>query len=187
MPDDSQWSDQAQPVLDFMRLAGQDVPTTLTIPDRDTCLLRAKLILEEALETVRALGVTVQILGGDLLTSPGYEENLMYDAYSIHEPDVVEVADGCADVMVVTLGTLAAFGIPDRGLMDLVNNSNLDKFSNDCSECKAPESECRIEGSIEMACRKCGHCWQRGHHREDGKWVKPSDWEAPKIKEYIYG
>jgi predicted HAD superfamily Cof-like phosphohydrolase len=45
-----------------------------------------------------------------------------------HPPDLVEIADGCADISVVTIGTLVACGIPDKGLLELVDDNNLNKF-----------------------------------------------------------
>jgi len=63
----------------FMQKVGQDTPEIATIPDEKTRILRAKLILEEALETVEALGVKVEIGGheleeSELVYSPGAEE-----------------------------------------------------------------------------------------------------------------
>ena len=128
----------------FMQKVGQDTPEIATIPDEKTRILRAKLILEEALETVEALGVKVEIGGheleeSELVYSPGAEVNLQ------------EVADGCADISVVTMGTLIAFGIDDKPLLEEVDESNLRKFS---------------EGS---------------YRREDGKWMKPPGWTPPDI------
>ena len=50
----------------FMQKVGQETPEIATIPDEKTRILRAKLILEEALETVEALGVKVEIGGHEL-------------------------------------------------------------------------------------------------------------------------
>ncbi|RME85522.1 MAG: hypothetical protein D6785_04320, partial [Planctomycetota bacterium] len=47
-------------VEEFMRLAGQEIPEVPTLPDEKTRLLRSKLILEEALETIHALGFAVE-------------------------------------------------------------------------------------------------------------------------------
>jgi len=127
-----------------MQRVGQDTPEGAVVPDEKTRILRAKLILEEALETVAALGVTVQSNGAEVT-----EEGLVYDAPN--EPDLQEVADGCADISVVTIGTLIAFGIDDDPLLEEVDASNLRKFG---------------PGS---------------YRRDDGKWMKPSDWTPPDI------
>lgn len=130
-------------VEEFMRLAGQDVPSKPTIPDAETRLLRAKLIFEEAIETIEALGFAVIHQGG---------ETTFDDVYG---PNMVEVADGCADIKVVTTGTLSAFGLPDVELQKMIDEANLRKFG------------------------------PGGHRRDDGKWIKPPDWKAPDIKGWI--
>ncbi len=131
-------------VKTFMQKVGQDTPEIATIPDEKIRILRAKLILEEALETVDALGVSVEI-EGTLLT----EEGLQYSAPG--EVDLKEVVDGCADISVVTIGTLISFGIDDDPILQEVDASNLRKFS---------------EGS---------------YRRDDGKWMKPPGWTPPDI------
>jgi len=131
-------------VKTFMQKVGQDTPEIATIPDEKIRILRAKLILEEALETVDALGVSVEIEG-----TPLREEGLQYSAPG--EVDLKEVVDGCADISVVTIGTLISFGIDDDPVLQEVDASNLRKFS---------------EGS---------------YRRDDGKWMKPPGWTPPDI------
>lgn len=108
----------------FMRKAGQAVPESVTIPDGATRLLRAKLILEEAFETVKALGVHVYCDGDSdvplLFDDLGFEE--------LPNCDLKEVVDGCCDISVVTMGTLSAFGLPDDPFLIEVDLSNLRKF-----------------------------------------------------------
>jgi predicted HAD superfamily Cof-like phosphohydrolase len=91
------------------------------MPDQQQRLLCAKLILEEALETINALGcyVTTDATGGKL------EVGLDPD-----EPTLVldDIIDGCCDTMVVTLGTLVACGVPDSPHMQEVLECNLAKF-----------------------------------------------------------
>ncbi|MBT5250426.1 MAG: hypothetical protein P8H65_01150 [Rhodothermales bacterium] len=127
-----------------MQKVGQDTPEGAVVPDEKTRILRAKLILEEALETVDALGVHVHIEGIEIV-----EEGLQYSGGG--EINLQEVADGCADISVVTMGTLIAFGIDDEPLLEEVDASNLRKFG---------------EGS---------------YRREDGKWMKPPGWTPPDI------
>lgn len=52
-------SPHQQRVEEFMGKFGQEVPDKPTMPDEDTRLLRAKLIFEETLETIYALGFKV--------------------------------------------------------------------------------------------------------------------------------
>jgi len=131
-------------VKEFMQRVGQDTPEIATEPSEKIRILRAKLILEEALETVEALGVRVLNEGVEVT-----EDGLVYDAPG--EVNLQEVADGCADISVVTIGTLIAFGIDDDPLLKEVDASNLRKFG---------------EGS---------------YRREDGKWMKPPGWTPPDI------
>lgn len=139
-------------VEEFMLRAGQEVPVLVKVPDEDVRKLRARLILEEALETIDGLGFNVKVQPGELV---GYQKVMEIQdvrfAPHRHGPDIIEVLDGCADIKVVTTGTLSAFGVPDEALQELIDDANLQKFS------------------------------VGGHLREDGKWVKPRDWQPPDI------
>lgn len=99
----------------FMRGAKQEVPNSPTIPCFHVRKLRAKLIVEEALETLRALGFL-------------YDQDNQ-DVIEVGSPDLVEVVDGCADTKVVLTGTLSAFGVKDRNPQYLVDINNLDKLT----------------------------------------------------------
>lgn len=139
-------------VRKFMEEANQEVHDVPTVPSERTRVLRAKLIMEEALETIRGLGIGV-IADGRGRNDPMFDihsGNLQFK--DIGDPDLVEVADGCADIKVVTTGTLISCGIDDEPLQDIIDESNLAKFGE-------------------------GH-----RIREDGKLVKPSDWKAPDIQ-----
>jgi predicted HAD superfamily Cof-like phosphohydrolase len=125
----------------FMMLAGQEVPASPVMPDPKIRKLRARLILEEALETLKGLGYQPVL-------KPWSKE---WDVQEAYEPNLVEVADGCADLSVVTIGTLSACGVSDEGLLRLVDENNLAKFG---------------RGS---------------YQREDGKWVKPPGHQPPDI------
>lgn len=132
-----------------MQKAGQDTPAEPTIPDAATRVLRAKLILEEALETAEALGVAVHTNGGDASVQITGDADLRFEA--IGEADLEGIVDGCADISVVTIGTLIAFGVDDEPILEEVDQANLRKF--------APGS----------------------YVRDDGKWMKPPDWQPPDI------
>lgn len=134
-------------IAEFMTKAGQDTPATPTIPSEEIRILRAKLILEEALETVRGLGVGVQVEESVALAK---DSDLQF--FIDGEVDLEEVVDGCADISVVTIGTLLAFGVDDEPVLEEVDQANLRKF--------APGS----------------------YRREDGKWMKPPDWTPPDIQ-----
>lgn len=140
-------SEHQHNVESFMLRAGQSVPVVPTEPDEATRILRAKLILEEALETIRD-GLGVDILKDDL--SPVLHESKI--EFAIARPfNMRDTADGCADLRVVTTGTLSACGITDGELTRLVDRNNLQKFGP-------------------------GHSI-----REDGKLIKPPGHEPPNI------
>lgn len=139
----------------LMKKARQEVPDSVKLPSENVLKLRASLILEEALETIRALGVTVlNRSGGDSVT-----DCAMSDFFLSCDPsraDLVEIADGCADLSVVTTGTLSACGIDDKELLQEVDKNNLAKFGP-------------------------GHSY-----REDGKLIKPPNHQKPNIAAIIY-
>jgi len=129
-----------QKVDKFMRLANQEIPSKPIIPNKEVRELRASLILEECLETIKALGFRAL-----------FDEKGGFGFLDKYEPDMIEVADGCADIKVVTTGTLTAFGIDDDELQNIVDENNLAKFG------------------------------PGGYRREDGKWMKPPDHQPPDI------
>lgn len=138
-----------QRIEKFMHLAKQDVPTKPKLPSDDVLRLRANLIFEEALETIKALGCEVLYERGNNLTKNNCS------IVNVGEANLIEIADGCADVSVVTIGTLSACGISDKELLQLVDENNLEKFGE-------------------------GHTI-----RADGKLIKPPNHQPPKIKEYL--
>jgi len=144
-------------VKEMMRKAGQDTPYYLNNPSVKTKILRAKLILEEAFELIKAMGVKVDVAEEECQYSQSVSLNINNCGFSIvADPDFVAVADGVADLTVVTTGTGLAFGIPLEKVQDAVDDSNLDKFRGDA------------------------------HRREDGKWIKPSDWVAPNLQVIVF-
>lgn len=136
-------------VREFMQRAGQQTPDQTTIPDAATRVLRAKLIVEEALETVAALGVELAVEGEAGRVKIERDADLTFQPSG--SVDLEGVVDGCADISVVTIGTLIAFGVDDAAVLEEVDQANLRKF--------APGS----------------------YRREDGKWMKPPDWRPPNI------
>lgn len=136
-------SDHQQRVEAFMAKAGQNVPAGPTIPDEKTLRLRAKLILEEAIETIHGLGYDVQQNG---------ETDEIEIIQGGRKPNLEEIVDGCADMVVIATGTLSSCGVADVGIQLEVDNNNLSKFG------------------------------PGGYRREDGKWMKPPTWTPPDIK-----
>ncbi len=159
-----------------MKEAGQEVPSKPTVPELRVRKLRAKLILEEAFETVKALGFEIvdsssydQYANDPHVLESGNDNHTVHiilmegknGSDRIHlipdtdRLDMEQVADGCADLSVVTIGTLSAFGIADEGLLQMVDATNLAKFG------------------------------PGGHKRDDGKWIKPPDWKPPEITKLL--
>ena len=138
-------------VRTFMQKVGQPTPSSPVIPDEPTRILRAKLIFEEALETITALGVEIRASDGQtsvIVNDPEGEH--LFEASG--EVDLEAVVDGCADISVVTVGTLISFGVDDEPVLREVDEANLRKFE---------------PGS---------------YMREDGKWMKPPQWTPPDIE-----
>ena len=115
-------SEHQKRVEQFMKLAHQTVPDKPTIPDSETCRLRAALVLEECLELVAALGCEILIEK----TFPLNKSN--HSIISVKEPDIIDVCDSVADVSVTNIGTLSSFGLPDEKLLEIVDENNLQKF-----------------------------------------------------------
>jgi predicted HAD superfamily Cof-like phosphohydrolase len=109
-------------VEDFMAKAGQEVPESPLTPDVEIRRLRAALILEEAFETVRALGFEPSMRRDH----PGAVSTV--ELHAVHEPDLIEIVVGCCDTIVVALGALSACGVADFGPMNAVLASNDSKF-----------------------------------------------------------
>ena len=140
-------------VKEFHRHAKQGIADRPNIPSEKVRLLRAKLILEEAIETIHAMGVDFGVGIGDGQFTHPYEFNFFEFAISEDkECDLVEVADGCADLTVVTTGTQIEFGIPIEEVQEAVDQSNLAKFTGDYKI------------------------------RDDGKVIKPSNWKSPDLE-----
>lgn len=145
-----------QRVDQFHILAGQGLPAVPIEPSEEVRLLRAKLIFEEAMETISALGVTVYYDAGG-----GEFVNVMEDTkFDISmNMNFVEVIDGCCDLRVVTTGTLTALGVPDEPFQKLIDENNLAKFG---------PGGYRADGTPE-------------NPGPAGKWIKPPGHNSPDI------
>ena len=117
-------SDHQKRVAEFMRGAGQAVPHCVAMPDGDTRLLRARLILEEALETIEALGVSV-MSSADQRSVGMHNVRFAFNGSGF---DMIETIDGCCDLSVVLQGTLLACGLPDTPFIEEVDAANLRKL-----------------------------------------------------------
>ena len=100
-------------------------------PEMRAAELRARLILEEACETV------VAMLG----TMKGV--SMIYDAFDLywkankedpHGPDMVEAVDGLCDLLYVVFGAFDAFGIDAEPFFHLVHEANMTKLDGPVDE-----------------------------------------------------
>jgi predicted HAD superfamily Cof-like phosphohydrolase len=108
-------------IATFMKQAMQEIPSEPTIPEFQTLKLRARLIIEEALELLQGLGFSLYCKG----------VKIEFSTLKFHgefSPNLITIADGCADLSVVNIGTLVSCGIDDESLLRLVDNNNLAKF-----------------------------------------------------------
>ena len=114
-------SDHQKRVIDFMRKAKQEIPNSPTLPEFVILRLRAKLIAEEAIELINALGFTLFCKG----VKVEFQNLKLHHEFG---PDILGIMDGCGDLSVVTIGTLASCGIPDIPVLELIDENNLAKF-----------------------------------------------------------
>lgn len=110
-------------VEEFMMLAGQEIPPYPQLPSLQVRELRAKLILEEALETIEALGF-------DVCSDTNVARVTMKTCWLApnHNEDLVEIIDGLCDISVVNTGTASAIGVPLEPFLEEVDANNLAKF-----------------------------------------------------------
>jgi len=107
---------QQKQVAEWMRKFSQEVRDVPTIPPLEERKLRAKLILEEALETIDALGFDVNY------------DIVWRDIHTPKENQLEKIADGIADSLVVQLGTAVACGIDIEPVFAEVMRSNDSKL-----------------------------------------------------------
>lgn len=120
----------------FMLRAKQEVPIVPTPLPAYVRILRAKLIFEEAMETITK-GLGVKVIGTHF--SDGSLEALAFKLDG--DFDMVETIDGVCDLSVVGVGTLSAMGVPDLPFIRAVDANNLEKF--------APGYSWRIDGKLQ--------------------------------------
>ena len=135
-------------VYNFHKMTGGTIGETIAIRDRE---LRAKLIMEEAVETVSALGYVAMAQIEDPLRS---DEMNPQDAYIVatfhkvfHEPNLEEFVDGMCDLIYVVAGSAVAAGVDLSDHFDEVHRANMQKLD--------------------------------GPKRADGKQLKPEGWTKP--------
>jgi predicted HAD superfamily Cof-like phosphohydrolase len=106
-------------VEDFHRKFGHPIGETPAFRRPE---LRAKLILEEAIET--AVGILGHTRAAELVRQEFIELNTRTPKDA---PDFVEAIDGICDTLYVTVGAAIEFGVDIQPVFDEVHRSNMDK------------------------------------------------------------
>jgi len=151
-------SDHQKLVEKMMRKAEQELNDLPTMPVSNTRNLRARLILEESLETIKALGFEIGLKKPKKISKLQFKDFILQEK-SNYDSDAQEnlenIVDGCADLIVVTTGCLSACGVPDLPILGEVDRNNLKKF-------------------------KHGFFF-----RDDGKLIKPPNHKPPNIRKIL--
>ncbi len=125
-------NEQSQ-VKNWMSSFGQETPDKPCIPSLEVRKRMAKLIFEEALETISALGLIAHFSGKhsdqwlEAYSFSGREEfvNSFPEDHIINQPiDLTLIADGCEDLKVVTEGCLVGCGLVDQRKSGLDPSTN---------------------------------------------------------------
>lgn len=106
----------------FMVKAGQPVEYVPAIPSEEAMRHAARILLEETIETINAMGYEIRVGEKVFLEQDGYIMIRKSD------PDLVEIADGYTDVDYVVQVGYNTFGLPGDALFSEVAQNNLDKF-----------------------------------------------------------
>jgi predicted HAD superfamily Cof-like phosphohydrolase len=100
------------------------LPSKPQVPDAKMILAQARLVFEETMELLEAVGVKVFVANAGEVDRHDIE--LEFDPK--RKINIVEVAKEAADVSVVTIGMLSEFGIADTPVLEEVDANNLGKF-----------------------------------------------------------
>ena len=91
------------------------------IPSLGVRLLVGRLLFEETMETIHALGLDVTFLSGDT------RKPIVHGSRD-KKVDLLDIVDGACDTIYTAQGVLAACGVPDLPHMREVCRANEDKF-----------------------------------------------------------
>jgi len=132
-PNDHLRTDHQKRVEQSMIAFGHVARKTPTIPPENERALWARLILEEAIEAINALGFNihqeVELFGA----SDSFEVGISglrdgtLDLSSAGDVDLSEIAKECADLSVVAMLPLSSCGIAARPILEAVDQNNFEK------------------------------------------------------------
>lgn len=125
---------EQQSVKEWMQQFQQETPEKPVIPNLETRKLRAKLILEEALETLQGLGISAYVSNQDNEYESIHDFHFDFHEVDTWKPSLELIADGCEDLKVVTEGTLVACGLVvngEKGILKPWNEAKIDPLFNE--------------------------------------------------------
>lgn len=165
------WEQEA--VEEFHIATGSTVGTSIEMRDRE---LRAKLIMEEACETIAAMGFEVEAsiwypldeYDGDLLL------NVEYDA----KQDIDGAIDGLCDLLYVTYGTAVAWGVRIDPFFDEVHRANMTKLA---GEKREDGKQLKPEGWVPPRIKELREAQQH----EDEAWARAGNAGLANVEEVI--
>jgi len=143
-----------QDVTEFHRVCGVHLPQIPGQPtDAGEVLLPVNLVVEEFFETLQALGDTPDCVEEhEALEFAKLATMQPLKRLSQHPANLVSLADGVIDLIVVAVRLGLSFGLPMEALWAEVQRSNMAKS---------------VDGQV--------------RRREDGKILKPEGWTPPDI------
>jgi len=112
----------------IMNKVDQTTSETLRVPSAQERLLRAKLIFEEAIETIEALGISVNFDVAASQSEKPYDITVVFNDAGEASYNPKEVLDGVCDLTVVANGTLLCCGLHNV-LEDALKRVDLNNWS----------------------------------------------------------
>lgn len=181
-----------QKVAEFMKIAGQTVFDSPTLPNSEVRVLRVKLLLEEVLELAAASGVEIFAEGVSLHRA--FEGKTV--SYGLDGAcDLVGVADGLADIKYVNEGAANAFGINLNSVFDEVHRSNMTKRWNSADlgaiETSDTPGDISLRYNGEVVTLQSDQSLPIGSRRHvvknaSGKMIKSPSYEPANIKDVLF-
>ncbi len=168
---------EQQSVRNWMANFNQDTPSKPIIPSLEVRKLRAKLILEEALETIHALGLcpSIECSGLNQVQVHSVDPSLTFEDYG--DLNLEQILDGCLDLRVVERGTLAACGMSDieeKAFKEVMRSNN--------SKVWTSEEARKLSLDYSMFETKLGYWIVKD---KDGKIVKPPSYFPPNLAQFL--
>jgi predicted HAD superfamily Cof-like phosphohydrolase len=111
-------------VSKFLADIGHPIPSEPTPASRERLTLWVRLLMEEACELAQAAGVQISVAYLDPMGGAELFKNMGFQTNPVAIPDLVGIADGCADVSVINTGMMALNGIADLPLQEEVDANN---------------------------------------------------------------